>query len=364
MYEEKRRRYLAARGNPRTGKPEHPATVRFQEPKGSTEPLSLQVNRTSTITATKSKEATSRLTLDRAEHPVMTNHSADMRQPDSIGGSGSTIRDNPVDRLGSDVLGTSDPYSSSPNRNGANRDIGVEGATEVKLMPATTVPVEDPKAECVRQQREHITTNAAAVQTKTSSTVAPCTERPVVVNPGAVRSSAAVANEAVKGNSHLSKKQVLSRTTANEGDVRGGGDNGESAAVIGRKIEYGRQLREQMAADAASRLAAAERDRRPPPGVATAASCVKKDSFQAAATNNHDPKAEYARQLREQMEETRKARGAEEERERGQQFRTADSPGPKWLAEASGRERQRRDSKAEYAEQLRAQMEAQSTREY
>lgn len=366
VYEEKRRRYLAARGHPRTSKPGHPATVQFQEHKGSAESLSLQLKPSSntTTTATKGEEAASRLALKRAEHLVMTNHNADARRSESIGGLGNVSRDSPVDRLGSGIIDTSGPYSLDDNSNGANRDIGVAEAPEVKFMLATTVSVEDPKAEYARQLREQSATNAAAVQKKTSSTVGLRTEQPVVASPGAFSSSAVVANEAVAGNTHLSAKHALPRTTAGEGDARGGSDSRETAAAIGRKIEYGRQLREQMAVDTASRVAAAERDRRPPPGVATAAYSVKKDNCQAAAMNNHDPKAEYARQLREQMEETRKARGAEEQRERGQQPRTVDSFGLKWLAEASGRERQRRDSKAEYADQLRAQMEAQSTREY
>lgn len=130
-------------------------------------------------------------------------------------------------------------------------------------------------------------------------------------------------------------------------------------AATNRKAEYARQLREQIAADKAARRATdSERKRTGAPDAAILFPSGRKDICRDSERNGGvmRSKAEYARQLRKQMATNEAARCAEGRKE--------DSPmanvGPAWLEGATeGRERHRRNLNAEYAVQLRAQIAAQ-----
>lgn len=129
-----------------------------------------------------------------------------------------------------------------------------------------------------------------------------------------------------------------------------------------RKAEYARQLREQMASDKAMKRAADGEK-----GVVTM-STPRSSGMDGNGTGDGgrvtegdsggDPvkklsKAEYARELREQMAAKESARRIEGQRARSPSANT----GPSWIKGATeGREQRRRNLKGEYAEQLRAQI--------
>ncbi|CAM9375784.1 unnamed protein product [Ectocarpus fasciculatus] len=146
---------------------------------------------------------------------------------------------------------------------------------------------------------------------------------------------------------------------------------GDSAATmsstIDRKAEYASQLREQMAADLATRKdMEAERKSK----VSTISSAVgpaigghekglRGGESEWVNESERQAKAEYAQQLREQMAAKEKAkRAAKGEMENSR----STNAGPSWIEGATeGREARRRRSNTEYAEQLRAQIAAQKS---
>lgn len=340
IYEEKRRRYLAAREHTSNSKPEHP-TVRFRGQGESSELSSVQQNR-HVAGKTNTPETTTEATSDRGEQVVVDSHNTATRQSRQMRPSDDVIREISASMPGSGVLGTSDqPAKHRYGEGSVDRDTAAVATATIKSLPASTRCLEDPKAEYARQLREQIAAKSAATQSANTNIR---TQHPVV---GSATSGS--ATRATVDN-HRSIDYLARR---NDGDM----GNRDGAAVIDRKAEYGRQLREQMT-EKASRLATTDKDRRTPPA-ATAIGSAREDAGQTGALDNHDPKAEYARQLREQMAETREARLVEGQRERDERFPFVDNSGLRWLVEADGRERHRRDAKAEYAEQLRVQMEVQ-----
>ncbi len=145
----------------------------------------------------------------------------------------------------------------------------------------------------------------------------------------------------------------------------------EAETAINRKAEYARQLREQMAADQAMRYAL-ERERKRSAAAAASSSsggavpAGGSDEQRARGSGNaqaggpaRNSKAEYAQQLREQMEAKDNAQRAARGRE---EHSPSSYAGPSWIEGATeGREARRRQSNAEYAEQLRAQIAAQKS---
>lgn len=152
--------------------------------------------------------------------------------------------------------------------------------------------------------------------------------------------------------------------------------SGDAAGAADRKAEYARQLREQMASDKVIKRAADDGEK----GISMvtmstprSSGIMYNDSIDVGgggrvtegdggggggdSTKTIFSKAEYARQLREQMAAKESARLIEGQRARS----PSANAGPSWLEGATeGRERHRRDSKAEYAEQLRAQISRRS----
>lgn len=140
------------------------------------------------------------------------------------------------------------------------------------------------------------------------------------------------------------------------------------AAAFNRKAEYARQLREQMAADQAMKFAL-ESERKRSAAPASSGGSVPADgsdkqrarggvSVQASGSDRNS-KAEYAQQLREQMEAKENAQRAAKGR---RELSPSSHAGPSWIEGATeGREARRRQSNAEYAEQLRAQITAQKS---
>lgn len=137
--------------------------------------------------------------------------------------------------------------------------------------------------------------------------------------------------------------------------------------AIDRKAEYARQLRDQMAADEATRNAMEiERKKMADP---SSSSVIPASGGEEADTRGggrsvkvggqvRDSKAVYAQQLREQM-------AAKENAQRAAKGRMEQSPstkaGPGWIQNATeGREACRKRSNIEYAEQLRAQIASQN----
>lgn len=138
-----------------------------------------------------------------------------------------------------------------------------------------------------------------------------------------------------------------------------------ASLAITRKAEYARQLREQMAADQAMKYALETERKRSAAPIASGAVPASEGDEERARGSGIDraggpvrnSKAEYAQQLRDQME-------AKENAQRAVKGRGEHSPsslaGPSWIEGATeGREARRRQSNAEYAEQLRAQIAAQ-----
>ena len=218
---------------------------------------------------------------------------------------------------------------SSPDLRRPNRqEIGEQN-------PTATRP--NPKTEYARQLREQMAANAAAAERARNNA-----HRPVA--------AAAAPMLMVSG-----------------GDREGGGGGGgggdgaagdDGGAAVDRKAEYALQLREQMAANEAARRAA-EKERKsaiapvPPPSVSGSKVAAGEIEVVGPAV---DTKAEYARQLREQIKAKENARQITQDR--GEHS----SNGPAWLEGATeGRQKHRRKSNAEYAEQLRAQIAAQRT---
>lgn len=144
-----------------------------------------------------------------------------------------------------------------------------------------------------------------------------------------------------------------------------GGPGASTYTAIDRKANYARQLQEQMAADEATRHAMeVERKKMAAP---SSSSAIPASGGEGADTRGgrsgrvggpvRDAKAEYAQQLREQM-------AAKENAQQAAKGRTQQSPsthaGPGWIENATeGREARRKRSNTEYAEQLRAQIAAQ-----
>lgn len=131
-------------------------------------------------------------------------------------------------------------------------------------------------------------------------------------------------------------------------DLSATGEGSNVRMAIDRKAEYARQLREQMAADEAARRAKDHERRRP-----TDTTTVRRPTDNHGTREQVNTKAEYARQLREQMAMNEYVRRADGKRNHS----PSAGPGPAWLESAAeGTERQRTSSKLEYAEQLRAQI--------
>lgn len=164
-----------------------------------------------------------------------------------------------------------------------------------------------------------------------------------------------------QGLSSASHAGALGRGGDGVAVVDGGGGS------VDRKAEYARQLREQMAADGAARRAMdSERKGSAAPAVPVRRAVEEdlaaipggeaereREIREGVAINS---KAEYARQLREQMVARENARRAEGRREHS----PSAAAGPAWIEGATdGREARRRRSNAEYAEKLRAQIAAQ-----
>lgn len=149
--------------------------------------------------------------------------------------------------------------------------------------------------------------------------------------------------------------------------IPGGAEAAASTAVADRKAEYARQLREQMAADIAMKSAVETERRRttlPPSSGVSFASGAQEEHPRGDGSGRMDgpvrnAKKEYAQQLREQM-------AAKENAQRAAQGLWGDSgssnAGPSWIEGATeGREARRKRSNAEYADQLRAQIAAQKS---
>lgn len=140
-----------------------------------------------------------------------------------------------------------------------------------------------------------------------------------------------------------------------------------ASSVVDRKAEYARLLREQMAADKATKFATeTERKRRAVPtssGVLPAGGAQEEhsrgdggDEVGAAVRN---AKAEYAQQLRDQMAAKEHAQRVSKGLGGGSNSSNA---GPSWIEGATeGREARRKRSNAAYADQLRAQIAAQNS---
>lgn len=138
------------------------------------------------------------------------------------------------------------------------------------------------------------------------------------------------------------------------------------SSTIDRKAEYARQLREQMAADESTRKAM-ETERKSK--ASTLSSAVgpaiggHEEGLGLGGKNEREnesvrnAKAEYAQQLREQMVAKENAQRAAKGEMENSRSTNA---GPSWIGGATeGREARRRRSNTEYAEQLRAQIAAQ-----
>ena len=208
--------------------------------------------------------------------------------------------------------------------------------------PAVTA---NPKAEYARQLREQTAADAATVERARDDA-----RRPVVPAPVVASSCQGLANLPGIGGNRIRR------------GGRGGGGGGDGAAGVGggettidRKAEYALQLREQMVADEVARRAAEnERKRATLDSGGRGVGGNEVESVGSAA----DAKAEYARQLREQISIKENARRKEEGRREHSSFSTDN--GPAWIEGATeGRQEHRKKSNAEYAEQLRAQIAAQ-----
>ena len=147
----------------------------------------------------------------------------------------------------------------------------------------------------------------------------------------------------------------------------GGADEVAASSVVGRKAEYARQLREQMAADKAMKSAVETERKRtalPASSEVLSASGAQEDHSRGDGSERvgrpvRNAKEEYAQQLREQMAAKENAQRAA--KGLGEASNSVNA-GPSWIEGATeGREARRRRSNAEYADQLRAQIAAQKS---
>lgn len=340
IYEEKRRRYLAAKGQSSSSKPEHTA-VRFQRQGRSEEVPSARQQQHSTG-KTNTAETNTEVISDREGQVALDSHSTATMRPKQMRAPDSAIRETPANLRPSSARKTSNKSTKFRySEGGVDPDTAAVATSATKLLPTSPRYVEEPKAEYARQLREQITANSAVTQRANTNA---CTQNSVV---DSTTSGSAICT--IPDN-HRSTGFL---SHMHDGAVR----NREGGAAVNRKAEYGRQLREQMA-EKASRLAVANSDRRTSHGT-TATGSAREDAGRQGVLDNHKSKVEYTGQLREQISEARETRLAEGQRGRDEQFPSVDNSGLRWLVEADGRERRRRDAKAEYADQLRAQMEVQ-----
>lgn len=203
----------------------------------------------------------------------------------------------------------------------------------------TTVVAKSANAEYVKQLREQMTPDSASAQGARENERVPAAASTTLPEQG---EALLHALEAAKG-----------------------GPGSSTYTAIDRKANYARQLREQMATDEAMRHAMEiERKKMAAP---SSFSAVPASGGEEADTRGgrsvgvggpvRDAKAEYARQLREQM-------AAKEHAQQAAKGRLEKSPsthaGPGWIENATeGRKARRKRSNTEYAEQLRAQIAAQ-----
>lgn len=223
---------------------------------------------------------------------------------------------------------------------------------------SSTVP-ENPKAAYARQLREQMKADAATAERARDDA-----RRPV-----AVPASSATSNP--HGLTNLPSDGGHGALGRGGGRRRRGGNSagvGDGGVAVDRKAEYALQLREQMVADEASRRAT-EDERKKSTAVVPLASGTKGvigrggDEVDEVGSSAADAaKAEYARQLREQIETKENARriNKEEECRREHSSSSVANTGPAWIEGATeGRQEHRKKSNAEYADQLRAQIAAQ-----
>lgn len=146
------------------------------------------------------------------------------------------------------------------------------------------------------------------------------------------------------------------------------GAEAAASSVVDRKAEYARQLLEQMAADREMKSAIeTERKKTALPSSSSSVSHAngsqedhpRGDGSERVGGPVKNAKEEYAQQLREQMAAKETAQRAAK-----RMGRESSSPnaGPSWIEGATeGREARRKRSNAEYADQLRAQIAAQKS---
>lgn len=191
---------------------------------------------------------------------------------------------------------------------------------------------ETPKAEYARQLREQIAADAATAQRKRDDAC-----RPAEIHP-------------TQG---LADMPYAGRGQQRGDEVTPGGHG----HVVDPKVEYARQLRKQIAADKAAKRTE-DNERKAGAAFSVSAPLREEEGSTNPRESKNHTKAGYARQIREQTEMQEIARRAD--RRRG--YSLSPNSGPALLEGATeGREGYRRSLQAEYADQLRAQIEAQKS---
>ena len=248
-------------------------------------------------------------------------------------------------------LPTTAPDASSPGR---------RWPTGQEVDQKSSTASANPKAAYARQLREQMKADAATAERARDDA-----HRPVAVPASYVTSN-------LQGRTNLPGNGgdgALGRGGRRRGGNLAGVGDGEAA--VDRKAEYALQLREQMVADEAARRAT-EDERKKSVAVVPFTSGTKGvigggggggDEVDVAGSSAAGAaKAEYARQLREQIATKKNAQRSnkEEECRREHSSSSVANTGPAWIEGATeGRQEHRKKSNAEYADQLRAQIEAQ-----
>lgn len=318
-YEQKRRQYLAAK---RGGTLDEPR-VSFQETRVQGAPA-----------ASEHATANTAAAFLRGEHVVMTTESQSHEQRDISKEPSHHTEDQWVVAV------------QEPSERRSQAKLQPQGQTHTQSptlrLPeqnSTTAVARYPNTDHAQQLQEQMTADSVSAQRARENERRPAVTSTTLSQQG---ESLPHAREAAKG-----------------------GPGRSASTAIERKAEYAYQLREQMAADEAARQAMeTERKKKASPSSSAIPASGGEEAYARGGGSSirvsgpvKDAKAEYARQLREQMAENENAqRAAEGWTEQA----PSGNAGPGWIENATeGREARRKRSNTKYAEQLRAQIVAQ-----